>query len=144
MYDYEGRFLIPTEKEKIFTSHKKQELTTLEKIGLEAILTDFCVEYEELTTGEKPDPDRIKNYIRYNENDVDFLDGYSDTYIFDNYAILSLWVTDSGCIVLECADLDAYEGDDMETYTENENDYFEIVDRFDICSDFNTVLFRLN
>lgn len=127
-----------------FYEDKKQELTTLEKIGLETVLVDFCADYEEQMTGEKPDVDRIKNYIRYNENDVDFLDGYNDTYNFDHYAIISLWVTNSGCIVLEVADLDEYTGEYTEDFEDYEGDYFGIIDHFDVWSDFETRLFRLN
>ena len=141
MIGYNSLFIIPEENESIFENDRKTELTTLEKIGLEAILADFVQDYEEETSGEIYSHD-IKNYIRYNSDSVDFLDGITDTYIFDNYAIGEVWTTKNGCIVMSAVDLEQYTGDEREKF--EESDIYERPNKFDIWSDFKPVLFRLN
>lgn len=145
MANYYRNLFNVTENADIFDNDRKQELTTLDKIGLEAVLTDFCVDYEEETTGERPDPERIKNYIRYNNNSVDFLDGYTDTYIFNHYAIGSAWTTKNGCIMLDAVDLDTYTADDEEEKEDFENcDTYEKPGRYDVWSVCERTLFRLD
>ena len=138
---YNNLFIIPEENEDIFENDRKRDLSTLEKKGLEAILADFVQEYEEETEGEFFSRN-IKDYIRYNEDGVDFLDGVTDTYIFDHYAIGDVWTTKNGCIVMSAADLDEYTGDDIERF--EESDLYERPNKFDLWCDFKTVLFRLN
>lgn len=137
---YSNLFIIPEENEAIFNNDRKHNLTTIEKIGLESVLSDFVKEYEESVFGETYGD--IKEYTRYNEDSVDILDGYTDTYIFDHYAIGSVWTTNNGCIVMEAADLDDYEGDDMEAF--EDSDLYDRPNNFDIWSDFKQVLIRLN
>ena len=133
--------MIPKENEEIFNNDRKRDLSTLEKIGLEAILADFVKDYEEETEGDFYSKD-IKNYIRYNSDSVDFLDGYTDTYIFNQYAIGEVWTTKNGCIMMTAADLEAYTGDEPERF--EESDIYERPNKFDLWCDFDTVLFRLN
>ena len=136
---YSNKIMIPEENKAIFENNRKQELTTLEKIGLEAILDDFVTEYETDTIGEAHS---IKDYIRYNEDSVDILDGCTDTYIFDHYAIGDVWTTENGCILMTAVDLEAYTGDDPERF--ESSDLYELPYNFDLWSDFDTVLFRLD
>lgn len=117
-------------------------LSTLEKRGLEAVLRDFIAEYEEENFGEVYT--NIENCTRYNEKSVDILDGYYDTYNFDNYAICEIYATENGCIILDCVDLDQYTGEDVEDFENYNGDYEEIIRNFDIFSDFKTVKFRLD
>ena len=138
---YSDLFEIPTENESIFESDRKSNLNLVEKLGLEAILADFIKDYEEETLGEFCAKD-IKNYIRYNENGVDILDGITDTYIFDHYAIGEIWMTNNGCILMSAVDLDRYTGDEPERF--EDSDIYERPTMFDIWSDFEPVLFRLD
>ena len=141
MYNfYSDLFIIPTENEDIFNKDRKHNLTTIEKIGLESVLDEFIKEYEEIQYGEAGAS--IKECTRFNEDSVDILDGVYDTYIFDHYAIGSVWTTNNGCIVMEAADLDDYEGDDMEAF--EDSDLYDRPNNFDIWSDFKQVLIRLN
>ena len=126
--------------EENFTPYKKQELNTVEKIGLDKILSDFIKEYELETFGETYGD--ISDYTRYNKDNVDILDGYTDTYIFDTYAIGCIWMTENGCLLLECVDLEAYNGENTEEFEESE--LMDRPNKFDLWAEFDTVLFRLN
>lgn len=137
---YSNLFKISEDNATAFFKDKKHNLTTVEKIGLESILADFVEEYEDTVFGESYG--NIKDYTRYNEDSVDLLDGYSDTYIFDHYAIGSIWTTNNGCICMDAVDLDDYEGDDMEAF--EDSDLYDRPNNFDIWTDFKPVLFRLN
>ena len=137
---YTDRFLLDADA-PVYNAPAKV-LTTIEKRGLEAVLRDFIAEYEEETQGEAYT--NIENYTRYNEKSVDILDGYFDTYLFDNYAICEIYATERGCIILDCVDLDKYTGEDKEDFTQYEGDYYEIIEKFDIFSDFETAKFRLD
>jgi hypothetical protein len=140
---YTNIFKLDEDRREFFEAEKKRNLSTVEKIGLEAILADFVEEYEQEQFGETYG--NIKNYIRYNADSVDILDGYTDTYIFDHYAIGSVWMTENGCIMMDAVDLDEYTGDDEEEQEEfDDADMMERPNKFDIWSDCAPVLFRLN
>ena len=138
---YTNLFLIPEENTSIFENDRKHELSTLEKIGLEAVLADFIQEYEEETHGEVCIKD-IKDYIRYNADSVDILDGEQDTYIFDHYAVSEVWTTKNGCLMLSAVDLEEYTRVEPEVF--EESDIYERPNKFDLWVDFKPVLFRLN
>ena len=133
MFSYSDLFIISKENERNFTRNRKRNLSTLEKVGLEAILDDFVKEYEEINYGESHS---IKDYIRYNDDGVDILDGVTDTYIFDNYAIGEVWTTTGGCVLMTVADLD--------TVGEENEDNFEKPNKYDIWSETETRLIRLD
>ena len=141
---YSNLFEIPAENFSIFENDRKKELSTLEKIGLESVLADFVQEYEEETEGEFFSKN-IKDFIRYNESGVDFLDGVTDTYIFEHYAIGDVWTTNNGCIVMSCVDLDEFEDEDEDERERfNSSDLYDRPNSFDIWCQFKPVLFRLN
>ena len=142
MYDYNDRFELSEESAKNHKAERKQNLTTLEKIGLEKVLCDFVKDYEETVYGETYGD--LSQYTRYNESSVDILDGVTDTYIFDHYAINEIWVTNYGGVILSTVDLEQYIGDEPERYEEEKDDIFSLPNNFDIWSDFEEVLFKLN
>jgi len=135
---YNDYFVVPQDKAASFEEDKKHNLSRVEKLGLEAVLDSFVSEYEEDNFGE---PRSIKDYIRWNDDNVDILDGVIDTYVFDHYAIGSVWTTTSGCICMDAVDLDEYEGDDEEAF--ESSDLFDRPYNFDIWSEFKPVLIRL-
>jgi len=97
---YERRHLIPQENESCFKP--KQNLNTIEHIGLEAIATEFIIQYEienfgEVSNGRRED---LRQYMRWNENSVDILDGYYNTYEFDGYLFGEVWMTENGIPML--------------------------------------------
>lgn len=138
---YENLFIISKDCEKNFEPFKK-ELSTIEKIGLEAVLVDFIKQYEESELGEVYT--NIEPYVRYNQNSVDILDGYNDTFIFQNYAIGDLKLTDNDIVIMIVADLDNYIGDDKELFEQYKGDYYELVDRCDVWCDFDTRYIRFD
>ena len=92
---YENRYLLPVECEGNF--HQKQGLGTIEQIGLEAIAVEFLAQYEIENFGECNAERRedLRNFIRWNADSVDILDGYEDTYEFDGYLFGSVWMTEN-------------------------------------------------
>ena len=138
---YENLFVISKDCEKNFEPFK-QELTTIEKIGLEAVLVDFVNQYEQCEFGENYT--NIEPYVRYNKDSVDILDGYSDTYNFNNYAIGEMKLTSNGIAIMIVADLDNYIGDDKELFEQYKGDYQELIDRFDVWCEFETRYIRFD
>ena len=126
---YERRFLIPQENESMFK--QKLNLNTIEHVGLEAIATEFIVQYEIENFGEVEDGRRedLRKYMRWNENSVDILDGMYDTYEFDGYLFGEVWMTENGIPMLT-----AYE---IPEGCENWEDS-------DFVGDFTAVYFRLD
>lgn len=130
---YSNRHLVPTDHVAYFEEHRKTNLSTLEYLGLEAILCAFVDQYEEEVMGEKAN--NLADYTRWNENgSIDILDGVYDTYIFGNYAISEIWVAFDGCIMLSCYELEHEEYDDP----------WDIVINTDWQSECKPVLFRLD
>ena len=130
---YESRYLLPEDAHCNFEPHRKTNLSPIEKVGLEAILVAFMRQYEQEVCGEACSEELLRGYIRWNEDNVDILDGCFDTYIFENYAISCLWMTNNGIPVLECYRLEHPEYDDP----------WEIVINTDWQSECECVLFRL-
>lgn len=130
---FSNRFLISEENYDIFESRRKSDLNAVELIGLEAILVAFIQQHQEEYFGEVYSKN-IADYIRYVGDCVDILDGVYDTYVFDNYAIDSLWMTDSGIPMLSCFLLESDEYDDPD----------EIICHTDWMSECKHVLFRLD
>ena len=128
---FSNRHLIPEEYHENFS--RKRYLCTVEKLGLEAILVAFIHQYEHEEYGEVFS-DNLTNFTRNNDSCVDILDGVFDTYIFDNYAISEIWMTESGIPMLSCFLLESDEYSDP----------FDIVRKTDWTSDCKHVLFRLD
>jgi len=143
---YENMFLLDNSSDYIWwKTDRKKELNQLEKIGLENVLNDFVKDYENNVYSENYV--NIIDYTRWNQDNVDILDGYYDTYIFDNYAIGEIYCTNNGIILLDCIDLRTYENKENDTdYQDliNDGDYQGIVSKYDIFGDFELVTFRLN
>lgn len=136
---YTNRFLL-SDDATWTTADAKQELTQIEKIGLEHVLQDFITEYEVENYGVAYT--NIINYTRWMVDGVDILDGYTDSYIFDNYAISCIYCTNNGIILLNCFDLETYTGDDPEGFFNTDiNDRCLNYDFYTVC---NHVTFRLN
>lgn len=134
---YENYLVITKENESIFENDQKKELSILEKIGLETVLDEFIKDYELTNFGESYT--KIKDFTRYNESSVDILNGYTDTYVFDNYAIGEIWTTNNGCIMMTVADLTTWN-----EYDENEMDLEDVVENCDIWCDCEIRYIRLN
>lgn len=130
---YESRYLLPEDAHQNFVPHRKAKLTDIEKVGLEAILVAFMRQHQLEEYGLSPHEEFFRQYIRWNEDNVDILDGEQDTYVFGNYAISCLWMTDNGIPVLECYELKH----------PNYDDPWEIVANTDWQSECKYVLFRL-
>lgn len=127
---FSNRYRLPEDCHGNF--HRKEKLNAIERLGLEAVLVAFIQQYEAEVLGEVYSKN-VTDYTRFNDDCVDILDGCYDTYIFDGYAIGSVWMTDNGIPMLECYQL---ESDDYE-------DPFEIVRNTDWMSECKYVLFRL-
>jgi hypothetical protein len=91
---YDKYHIIPADCESNFTA--KTELNTIEKVGLEAIAVEFMYQHDLANYGIEGNRDEIRSFIRWNENSVDILDGYYDTYEFDGFLIGSFWMTENG------------------------------------------------
>lgn len=126
---YERRHLIPQENESCFK--QKLNLNTIEHVGLEAIATEFIAQYEIESFGEIDCARRadLRDYMRWNENSIDILDGMYDTYEFDGYLFGEVWMTENGIPMLT-----AYE---IPEGCENWEDH-------DFIYDFVAVYFRLD
>ena len=130
---YSRSYLLPEDCHSNFEPYRKRSLNTIELIGLEAILIAFVQQYEEAMLGEVYTKN-LSSFTRYNDDSVDILDGVYDTYIFDNYAIGSIWMTDNGIPMLGCYLLESDEYEDP----------CEIVQYTDWMSECKYALFRLN
>ena len=99
-YCYENKHIIPKENESCF--HQKENLNTIELVGLEAIAVEFLIQYEYSCGIEELDHriETIRNYMRWNENSIDILDGCYDTYEFDGYLFGDIWMTENGIPIL--------------------------------------------
>lgn len=97
---YDNRHLLPVECEGNF--HQKKSLNTIEHIGLEAIAVEFLARYEEINFGECSAERReeLRGFIRWNDGNVDILDGYYDCYEFDGFLFESVWMTENGIPML--------------------------------------------
>lgn len=127
---FSNRYLIPEDCHDNFK--RKQNLNSIELLGLEAILVALIHQYEEEAYGEVYSK-IITDFTRYNSDCVDILDGVYDTYIFDNYAVGEIWMTENGIPMLSCYLLESEEYDDP----------YDIVQNTDWMSDCKHVLFRL-
>lgn len=127
---YERRYLVPEEHESNFP--KKQKLSDIERVGLEAIAVEFIAQYETESFGEETTAERraeLRDLIRWNESNVDILDGYYDTYEFDGYLFGEVWSTENGIPMLTAWEIP----EDCEDWTER-----------DYMDEFKAVYFRLN
>lgn len=131
---YSNRHQIPEEHVAHFEKNRKYDLSTVEMIGLETILCEFVKQYEESEFGKSYG--NLRDYIRWDRKAgmIDLLDGYYDTYIFENYAISEIWIAYESCVMLSCYKLEHDEYDD-------END---ILRNTDWQSECKPVLFRLD
>lgn len=121
---YENKYRLEEKKYSNFVENQKTDLNTVEMYGLMFMLMSFVSNYEDLTYGDVYTD--ISKYARFNKDSVDILDGYTNTYIFDGFAIDSIWMTNNGIVILDCREIGNLE-----------------VDYIDI-NDFPRALFRLN
>lgn len=132
---YENKHEVSKEHEQRFYDRQKKKLSTLEHIGLEAILCEFVKQYEQESLGFSGDECcELINYTRWNEDSVDILDGVYDTYVFDNYAIGTIWAAYESCIMLTCFKLEHKDYDDP----------YDILQNVDWLNECESVLFRLD
>ena len=125
--------MISEDRHNIFEDNIKQNLSDIELIGLEAVLAAFVRQHEEVTLGEAYSH-KFTDYTCFGSCYVSILDGCYNTYVFDNYAIASIWTTCSGAVILECRYL---------THTDYDDPY-DVVRSVDWYSECKTVLFRLD
>ena len=128
---YERRYLIPEDSHKHF--HRKEKLNAIELLGLEAILVAFIHHHEQEEYGEVY-VNNLIDFTHYNQDSVDILDGDPVPYIFENYGIEYVWMTENGIPVLSCYLLESDEY----------NDPFEVAKYTDWMRDCKHVLFRLD
>ena len=131
-YIYEHRHRLPLEAAQRFERDRKTDINVVEHIGLEAILCLFVEQYELETYGETYA--KLSDYTRWTESGVDILDGYYDTYLFDDYAISEIWMTNTGCVLLDCYELKHPEYDDP----------YDVMRNIDWQSECTPVTFRLD
>ena len=104
---YEDKYQLEETRFTHFDAHRKSVLNEVDEYGLKYILQAFIKNYEENIFGEVYTD--ISNYTRCSTNNVDILDGYNNTYVFDGFAIDSIWMTDNGCVILECREIGVIE-----------------------------------
>lgn len=100
-YVYENMYELPSENKHFFTP--KAKLTDLERIGLESIAVELLAQYEELEFGEPATRGRrgdLRDYIRWNDDNVDILDGVYNTYELNGFLFGCIWVTENGIPML--------------------------------------------
>ena len=100
---YEDKYKLEESRFTHFDAHRKAVLNEVDEYGLEYILQAFIKNYEENIFGEAYTD--ISNYMRFSTDNVNILDGYTNTYVFDEYAIDCIWMTDNGCVILECREI---------------------------------------
>lgn len=100
---YEDKYQLEETRFTHFDAHRKAVLNEVDECGLEYILQAFIKNYEENIFGEVYTD--IKKYTCYSTDKVDILDGCTNTYVFDEYAIDCIWMTDNGCVILECREI---------------------------------------
>lgn len=122
---YFRKYRIPAECEGNFT--RKNNLNTIEKIGLEAIAVEFAIQHDYEEYGFENKPEEIRKYIRWCSSSVDFLDGAYNTYEFDGYLISSFWMTENGIPMLTAYEIpEGVEDWQEEDYTEFPAVYFRL------------------
>lgn len=130
---YADRHLVSEDRVAHFEEHRKTYISTLEYIGLEAVLCAFINQYNIAACGEECN--NVADYTRWNDDgSVDILDGCYDTYVFDEMAIDKIWIAYDDCIMLSCYELKSDEYDDP----------WDIVTNTDWQSECKPVLFRLD
>lgn len=129
---YADRHLVSEDRMAHFEEHRKQKLSMVEKIGLEAVLCEFAKQYEEETYGGPTL--ELRDYTRWLESSIDILDGIYDTYTFDDYAISEIWIAYDDCIMLSCYELKHPDYEDV----------YDILNYTDWQSECKPVLFRLD
>ena len=100
---YEDKYQLEEYRFTHFDAHRKSVLNEVDEYGLKYILQAFIKNYEENIFGEAYTD--ISNYTRFSTDNVNILDGYNNTYVFDGYAIDCIWMTDNGCVILECREI---------------------------------------
>ena len=104
-YLYEYKAKIAEEETSFFDEHHKMNLNAVEKYGLDCSLKSFWDNYEELTL-DCHETD-ITGYTDYFDDRVAILFPKDNIFVFDNYVILSIWMTDEDdtSVILECRDI---------------------------------------
>lgn len=135
-YFYENRYLLEPEYEENFIPYRKLNLSTIEKVGLQEIAVEFLCQYLTEITGEpvtSQTRQEIRDTIRWNDDNVDILDGVYNTFEFDDFLFGSLWMTDNGILILTAYEL-------PEACVNGEAEWTD----YDWYSEFTPRLFRLN
>lgn len=113
-YIYENMRKIPDDCMDNFK--RKCNLSILEKLGLEVVIVEFFVQYERENFGEVSidREQNIRDFIRWNSNYLDILDGVYDTYEFDGYLFSEIWTTENGCIMISAFEIPEEHLDDWQ------------------------------
>ena len=112
-----------------FDRDRNKNLNIAELYGLRLILSAFIKDFEEVYFGVDEAFTHIEDVARFNKDCIDILDGYYNIYVFDHYAIKSIWMTNGGAVLLDCHDVSSVDPDG-----------FDDVD----FTDLPRVLFRLD
>lgn len=100
---YEDKCQLEETRFTHFDAHRKSVLNEVDEYGLKYILQAFIKNYEKCNFSEAYTD--ITRYTRFSSDKVDILDGYNNTYVFDGFAIDSIWMTNNGCVILECREI---------------------------------------
>lgn len=126
-YLYENMFVISNDCKDNFK--RKNNLSVLEKIGLEAVLVAFLCQYEYQNFGSVSEnrEGELRGYTYWHDDCIDILDGVYDTYEFDGYLFCEMWTTENGCLMMTAAKIPENHIDDWQDCDWNCNDEFEEV-----------------
>lgn len=94
-----------------FDRDRNKNLNIAELYGLRHILSAFIKDFEEVYFGVDEAFTHIEDVARFNKDCIDILDGYYNIYVFDRYAIKSIWMTNGGAILLDCYDVSSVDPD---------------------------------
>lgn len=94
-----------------FDRDRNKNLNIAELYGLRLILSAFIKDFEEVYFGADEAFTHIEDVARFNKDCIDILDGYYNIYVFDHYAIKSIWMTNGGAILLDCYDVNSIDPD---------------------------------
>jgi len=142
MFDYNSAILLPNESARAHESDRKMDLSAVERVGLKKIFSDFVNDYEATVAGVETSGD-IYELLTCIDSNVEIIDGDTNAYIVDHYAIESIWTTNGGAVCLTGYDLTDYSGDDSNEYELIKDDLYSLPRNLDLY-DFARVVFKLN
>lgn len=106
---YQNSIRLSKDRWDNFDRDRNKNLNIAELYGLRCILSAFVKDYESSCYGENFT--HIEDVARFNKDCIDILDGYYNAYVFDNYAVKSIWMTNAGAILLDCYDVSSVDPD---------------------------------